>query len=144
VGPGLQEATLGWSVAANGQADVRFELPAGSRNVTGYDELSFRTMTDPGYDANQGITYQDFDVIVEDTNGARAAVAASDVGNDVLRNEFSGRRRGATHLIMNQIRFPLSAFSGVDLSHVAAVELSFDRVSAGVIHVSDLAFQRTS
>ena len=134
---------MGWSVAADGQANIRFELPAGTRDVTGYDELSFRTMTDPGYNANYGITYQDFDVIVEDTNGARAVVAASDVGNDVLHNEFS-RRRGSTHLIMNQIRFPLSAFSGVDLSHVAAVEFSFDRVSAGVIHVSDLAFQRTT
>lgn len=141
VGPGLQEATMGWSVAADNQSSIRFELPAGARDVSGYDELSFRTMTDPGYDANDGITYQDFDIILEDTNGARSAVAASDVGNDVLRNEVS-RRRGPAHLIMNQIRFPLSAFSGVDLSHVAAVEFSFDRVSAGVIHVSDLAFQR--
>jgi hypothetical protein len=141
VGPGLQEGTFGWSSVSGGQGTVRFELPAGSRNVNGYDELSFRTMMDPGYDANQGVTYQDLDVIFEDTTGARAAVAASDVGNDVLRTQVS-RRRGPSHLIMNQIRFPLSAFAGVDLTRIVAVEFSFDRVSSGVIHVADLAFQR--
>ncbi len=140
VGPGLQEGTFGWSQTVSGTALVRFELPPGSRDVQGYDVLSFRTMMDPGYDANQGVAFQDLDIVLEDSTGARIAVAASDVGNDALGRQIS--RRGSGHLIMNQLRFPITAFAGLDLTRVVAVELDFDRVKAGVIHVSDLAFQR--
>jgi hypothetical protein len=140
VGPGLQEGTLGWSSAVSGNASMRFEIPLGSRDAHGYDVLSFRAMMDPGYDANQGVAFQDFDIVLEDATGTRVAVAASDVGNDALGRQL--RRRGPGHLIMNQMRIPLGSFAGMDLTRVVAVEFDFDRVAAGVIHVSDLAFQR--
>ena len=41
---------------------------------------------------------------------------------------------------MNQIRFPMSAFEGIDPSRVASVELEFSRVESGVIDVSDMGF----
>ncbi|MEP6758452.1 MAG: hypothetical protein ABJB55_04600 [Actinomycetota bacterium] len=142
VGPGLQEGLFGWSATAGGDASVRFSLPAGSRDVSGFDELAFRTMMNPGYDANWGINYQDFDIVLEDTTGARATVAAADVGNDVLGVQLTGRSRPSGHLIMNQIRFPLTDFRGVDLTRIRSVTFAFDRVASGVIDVSDLAFQR--
>jgi hypothetical protein len=142
VGPGLQEGVFGWSATAEGGAGVRFEIPPGDRDVSGYDTLVFRTMMNPGYEANSGVKYQDFDVVLEDTSGVRAAVAAADVGNDVLGRLLSGRRRISGRLIMNQIRFPLTAFQGVNLSRVTAVEFVFDGVQSGVVNVSDLAFQR--
>jgi hypothetical protein len=136
---GLQEGVLGWSLASEGQASVRFELPPGSRDVSSMDFLAFRTSPNVGYDVNRGIRYQDLSVVLEDTNGSRAEVAAADVGNDVLAYPI-GRRGG--HVIMNQIRFPLWAFASLNLSAIAAVELVFDRTEQGVINVSDLAFMQ--
>ena len=142
VGPGLQEGLFGWSATSAGEASVRFALPVGSRDVSGYDVLAFRTMMNLGYDANWGTDYQDFDIVLEDTTGAQASLGASDVGNDVLGVQLTGRRRPSGHLIMNQIRFPIAGFSGVDLTHIRSVTFAFDRISSGVIDVSDVAFQR--
>ncbi len=127
VGPGLQEGVLGWSTAAEGNASVTFELPFVHRDVSGYDVLAFRTMMNPGYDANHGVDYQDFDIVLEDTNGDRVSVGAADVGNDVLGVQLEGRRRPSGHLIMNQIRFPLADFQGVDFVHIRSVTFAFDR-----------------
>ena len=121
---------------------MRFDLPVGTRDVSDYDVLAFRTMMNVGYDANWGTDYQDFDIVLEDTTGAQASVAAADVGNDVLGVQLTGRRRPSGHLIMNQIRFPLADFQGVDLTRIRSVTFAFDRVASGVIDVSDLAFQR--
>ena len=86
-----------------GNASVTFELPFVHRDVSGYDVLAFRTMMNPGYDANHGVDYQDFDMVLEDTNGDRVSVGAADVGPDVLGVQLEGRRRPGGHLIMNQI-----------------------------------------
>lgn len=142
VGPGLQEGVLGWSSTADGQASLRFDLPPGDRDVSGYDYLTFRTVPNPGYSANDGTAYQDLVVVLEDADGTRTEVAAADIGNDVLAYPLQGRRNPQGHIIMNQIRFPLSAFAGVDLSRVVAVELGFSRTDRGVIDVSDLGFMR--
>ncbi len=144
VGPGLQEGLFGWSAASAGGASVGYALPVGSRDVSSYDVLTFRTMMNPGYNANYGTDFQDFDIVLEDINGAHASLAAADVGNDVLGMQLTGRRRPSGHLIMNQIRFPLADFTGVDLTHIRSVTFAFDRVASGVIDVSDLAFQRLS
>ena len=137
---GLQEGVFGWSSISEGQAAVRFELPPGSRDVSSMDFLVFRTTQNIGYETNRGIKFQDLSVVLEDAHGTRTAVAAADVGNDVLAYPIT--RRGAGHVIMNQIRFPLSAFGGLDPSSVVAVELAFDRTLQGVINVSDLAFMQ--
>jgi hypothetical protein len=134
---GLAEAVFGWSAAAEGQAAVTFELPGGV-DVRDYDWFSFRAVPNPSYDANLGIELQDLVVIVEDGDGDTAAVAAADVGNDALRFPVSPRGRG--HVIMNQVRFPLSAFDGVDRSSITSVTLAFSRTQAGVINVADVAF----
>jgi acetyl esterase/lipase len=139
-GPGLQEGILGWSDSADGKAGVRFAIPFGDRDVGGFDHLVFRTVPNPGYMTNDGVDYQDFDLVLEDTTGARSVVAASDVGNDVLA--YPLQRRGGGHVIMNQIRFPLTAFTGVDLTKLKAVEIDFSRTSRGVIDISDMAFER--
>ena len=142
VAPGLQEAVLGWTPAQSGVPSLRFQLPPGSRDVDAYDLFAFRTVPNPGYQASLQIAMQDLTVVLEDGSGNRVGVAASDVGNDPLAFPLRGRRFLEGHVIMNQIRFPLSGFAGVDLSDVRAVELVLDRVELGVINVSDLAFWR--
>lgn len=45
-------------------------------------------------------------------------------------------------MILNQVRFPLDRFGGVDLSDIRAVELQFSRTQSGVIDIADVAFTR--
>jgi hypothetical protein len=120
---------------------VHFEIPADRADVAGFDAIQLRAALNPSYEVNGGITFQDFSLVLIDGSGARSDIAASEVGNDPLAHPSSGRRGGG-HYILNQIRFPLDAFGGVDLSDIRGVELLFDRTPAGVIDVADLAFTR--
>jgi hypothetical protein len=133
--PGLAEALLGWG---SDGGTVRFRLPSGSRDVSGFAALTFRAVVNPGYDQNRYVDYQDLEVALIDGDGNEASVAASKVGNEALRYPIS--RRGAGHVLMNQVRFPLSVFAGVDLSDVRSVQFRLTRTFAGVIDVSDVAF----
>jgi hypothetical protein len=141
--PGLQEAVFGWSDIAEGGASVRFEVPPGERDLSAFDTFGFRTVPNPAYWANEDVDFQDLVVVLEDGAGARAEVAAADIGNDALAHPRLDARR-VVHVIMNQIRFPLASFEGVDLSDIAAVELAFLRTERGVIQVSDMAFMATT
>ncbi|HEV7722391.1 MAG TPA: DUF4214 domain-containing protein [Iamia sp.] len=42
--------------------------------------------------------------------------------------------------MLSGVHIPLSAFAGVDLTHIRAVELRTDRTEAGRVHLADLAF----
>jgi hypothetical protein len=133
---GLPQGILAWS---RGTGSLRFELPAGSRDVSAFDAFQLRTALDPGSWLNDGISHQDLVVVLEDGNGDTAEVGASDVGNDALANPFP-TARSFGHIILNQVRFPLELFTGIDLSDIRAVEIVFSRVAYGKIHVADLAF----
>ena len=116
--PGLAQGVLGWS---DERASVRFQLPAGTRAVRRFDALQFRTSINPDYDVNQAFQFQDLSVVLVDGSGHRASVAASDVGNNALAYP-SGLRRYYGHVILQQLRFPLSSFTGVDLGDVRSVQ----------------------
>jgi hypothetical protein len=137
--PGLSRALLGWSGRAG---RVRFEIPAGRGDVEAFDSFQFRAVPNPGYDANRGIKYQDVAVVLVDAEGNRARLLASEVGREALAYPLTRDRRARGHVILNQVRFPLTRFEGVDLSNVRAVELRFSRTRAGVIDVADVAFSR--
>jgi hypothetical protein len=81
---------------------------------------------------------QDLSVVLEDRDGNRAEVNASDVGDEALANPLRGRGYG--HIILNQVRFPLASFRGVDTTDIVAIELHLGRTPAGVIDLADLAF----
>lgn len=134
--PGNPQGVLGWS---HGRGSIRFDLPVGSRNVSGFDALQFRGAVNPAYRVNRGIAKQDLIVRLVDGSGHRAWVSASDVGNAALRYP-EGLSRGLGHMILNQVRFPLSRFGGIDLHHVRSVALAFTRTTEGTIDVADLAF----
>jgi hypothetical protein len=135
--PGLSEGMLGWS---DHSGRLRFELAPGSRDVSGFDALQFRTVLNPGYDVNF-VRYQDIALALIDGAGASVSVPASEVGNEALKYPVQQRgRRIRGHILRHQVRFPLERFEGVDLSDIRAVEFQFTRMQAGVIHVADLAF----
>jgi hypothetical protein len=132
--PGLQQGIFGWS--STGGA-VRFALPGGE-DVQGFDALQFRAATNPGYFANRRGGIQDLAVTLVDGNGDRATVVASDIGNDALAYPIGNR--GSGHYILNQLRFPLDRFRGIDQSDIRSVEIGFTRTNTGVVNVADLAF----
>ena len=134
--PGLPQGMLGWS---NATGSIRFNIPAGQGDVHGFDVLQFRVAVNPGYQANSGEPVQDLVVELHDASGGVAQVAASSVNNVALTYP-PGLPAG--HVILNQIRFPLSRFTGVNLANITAVRLLFSETTRGVIDVSDMAFTR--
>jgi dienelactone hydrolase len=140
--PGLARAVVGWRDRG---ARVRFELPAGLGDVGGFDALQFRAAVNPGYEEARSIRRQDLTVQILDGAGNRASVAAAEVGAAPLvlpPLRFVPGCCYAGKAILNQVRFPLQRFEGVDLSDVRAVVLRFSRTDRGVIDVADLAFTR--
>ena len=132
--PGLQQGMFGWSSIGG---TVRFAMPGG-QDVSGFDAVQFRAATNPAYFANHRGGIQDLVVTLKDGNGDSATVVASDIGNDPLAYPIG--RRGSGHYILNQLRFPLDRFAGIDLSDIRSVEIGFTRTDTGVVNVSDLAF----
>ena len=134
--PSLGQGVLGW----DGPARRRAVRPAArSSRRASVRRLPVPSRRQSGLPENEGIRLQDLDVVLVDGEGERAAVAASDVGNQALAYP-SGLRRYVGHFILNQVRFPLDEFRGVDLRDVRAVHLRFGRTEAGVIDVADAAF----
>lgn len=133
--PGLSRGVFGWSRRGG---RVRFQL-GGGVDVQSFDALQMRTTLNPGYRANDGVRRQDLTLELVDAGGGSAAVAASDVGSEALRYP-SGLRRFAGHVLLQQLRFPLDRFAGIDLANVVRVVIRFDRTAAGAIDVADLAF----
>lgn len=132
--PGLGQGVIGWD---EDDATIRFEFP--SSDVSSFDAFQFRAAPNPGYAyANAGIQNQDLVVVLEDGSGNRSEVLASDVGSEALVDMITNN--GAGHFLLNQVRFPLDAFTGVDLTDLVAVELEFSRTFSGVVDVADLAF----
>ncbi len=133
--PGLSRGVFGWNGPAG---EVRFALGAGA-DVTAFDAVQFRATVNPGYRANEGTSYQNLSLSLVDGTGAEVTVAADDVGNEALRYP-SGVRRFSGHVILQQVRFPLEGFAGLDLTDVREIVIRFDRTGRGVIDVADLNF----
>lgn len=134
--PGLARATITWRSHAG---ELGATLPVGARDVSGYDAFQFRALVPPGYGANRGVRFQDLSIALIDGGGNEATVAASEVGNDAL---VVARRFFASHLLMQQVRFPLDRFAGVDLTDVREVEIRFDRMRSGAFQIADANFSR--
>ena len=136
--PGLREGLMGWS---NHNGVLRLELAEDRDDVSGLEAFQFRAVVNPGYAANGGLDYQDLTVALIDDSGNSYEMFASEVGNEALAFPLTGRRlRG--HIILNQVRFPLDDFEGVDLGDLEAVEIRFDRTRRGVLNLADVAFSK--
>jgi hypothetical protein len=114
---------------------VRIPLGTAGIDVGGYDGLRMRVAV-LADSRNTTRAKQDFSIVLEDADGARATVAASSGTNGLQR--INGGI--VQHAVLNGLRIPLSSFTGIDLSRVRAVELRFDRTGGGRLALSDLAF----
>lgn len=126
---------LRWSAAGARYATA---LPAGQRDVTGFGVLSMRAAIAAGDSLNPSGAAQDYRIVLADGAGVSASVRASEVSFALQWPPASGF---AQKNVLADVRVPLSAFAGVDLSNVARVELVFDVTPRGAVTVNDLAFQ---
>lgn len=80
---------------------------------------------------------QDFDVTLVDAAGTRVTTNAAK-WSKALQPSIGNQ----LHVVLNGIRIPLTAFDGVDLTKVAAIELGFGtRTASGSIQLADIGFQ---
>ncbi len=103
-------------------AAVRQPLGTAGVDVSGYDGVRMRVAV-PHDSRNTSRAKQDFSVVLEDADGARASVPAA-AGTNGLQRLNPGN---VQHALLNGLRLPLSSFTAIDLTRVRAVELRFDR-----------------
>ncbi|WP_425953773.1 Ig-like domain-containing protein [Xylanimonas sp. McL0601] len=170
-----RQLALAWE--AGQTAQLTAQVPAASSDVSGLKALAldadvnFFDPRNPGAD-NRGdstkvtlggvttwpnerpqsydpeASTQDFLVVVKDAAGHEGAVHAGDPRWGNALHMSTGTNTPNTHIVLEQIRVPLSEFSaqGVDLRSVASVSLRFGDAGApasGSIQVADVRFQES-
>src|SRR5262249_49842020 len=119
------------------------DLPDGSRNLAGFQALSFRVSTvynaaDP---RNVPSVPGDFTVALTDGAGDSAAVRAGDLVRVLFHPPVFGEP--TPKVVLNTARLPLSAFTAADpafdLTDVRSIRFTFDQRDRGAYLVSDLA-----
>jgi hypothetical protein len=135
---GVRAQTMSWTVTA---ATFVNTIPEQHGDARGYQAVQFRAAVDFTSELNQRSAAQDMRVTITDADGKTASAKASQFGTGL---EFPPTAVDPydviPHLMLNQVRVPLSAFDGVDLSRVRAVGFAFDAVPTGALTMSDLAF----
>jgi hypothetical protein len=135
--PAMQAHALGeLRVAWNRRGGrVVTRIPPAFGDVRSFEALSIRAVIDPS-DArrNPRGAGRPFTLALRDTSGRAAAVAVA--------RDHPAVRYPVRIAVLGTVRIPLSAFAGVDLSRIAAVEIRFDRTAKGRLLLTDLSFVR--
>jgi hypothetical protein len=132
---GLSQLKTGWN-DLNG--NYRNNIPAGSGNVSGFQTLQFRVSVNFADVRNFAGVAQDFRVVLTDASGGSASVRVSDVSGALFFPP--GEVLAVPKVVLNTVRVPLSAFSGVNLNNVRSVQFTFNERLQGGILVTDVAF----
>ncbi|MEA2176680.1 MAG: hypothetical protein QOD00_4272 [Blastocatellia bacterium] len=132
---GLSQLRTGW---ANLNSTYANDLPAGSRDVSGFQAFQFRVSVNYNDLRNPSNTPQNFSVILTDGTGATASVRVSDYSNSLFYPP--GTTVSVPKIFLNTVRLPLTAFTGINLTDVRSVQFKFDQTPQGALQISDLAF----
>jgi hypothetical protein len=137
--PTLQVLRAGWSAPG---AFWENDLPAGSRDVSGYYALQFRAAVDYADSRNPSGQPQNFQITLTDGQGNTASATVNDA--------YQGRPSPlyfpplSRHRVMNSVRIPLSLFSGLDLTDVRSIRFNFNQTASGALWFADLMFANRS
>jgi hypothetical protein len=133
--PGLSQLRAGWSAST---ASYTNDIPPGYRDLTGYQMLQFRaglnfedTRSLPGRSLN-------FSVVLTDGTGASADVQVAAFSTALFYPP--GEVGPVPRVVLQTIRLPLAAFTGIDRRDVRSIRFRFNQTSSGAILLSDLAF----
>jgi hypothetical protein len=129
----ITELRVAWNRRS---ARIVSEIPAANGDLRGFAALSLRAVLDPAdVRRNPPGSARPFSVALRDRLGNVAAVA-------VPRTHPAARYPVRGLAVLGTVRIPLSAFRGVDLGQVAAVEIRLDRAPRGRLLLTDLSFLR--
>ena len=141
-------AVVSWETP---DAELRFEVPDGAGNLTGYTALSLRAAVDPASPLNEPGQSQAFSIRITDRAGNSATVqtrpdepalafpSGTMQGSDTENADFF------TGIVpLTTIRLALSDFSGADLNNIDEIALLFDQTSSGALFLADLELVRPS
>jgi hypothetical protein len=132
---GLSQLNTGWT---NMTGNYRNELPSALSNVSGFQALQFRVSVNFADLRNLEDLAQDFRVVLTDSSGRTAAVRVSDVSSALFFPP--GSVGPVPKVVLNTVRVPLTAFGGVNLNNIRAVEFTFDERFQGAVLIADIAF----
>jgi hypothetical protein len=141
------------SLAWDGPAELDAEIPAASGNMSGLKVLAMDAAVnyfdsrnppsgpnDPLTETDPRAAVQDFVVRLTDAEGDSAEVNANDMAyGTALEAPLGSSRRNE---VLNEIRIPLTDFTGIDLTQVRKVSLIFGTTTpSGSIQLADMRFQ---
>jgi hypothetical protein len=132
---GLSQLRGGWTAVS---ANYTNNLPAGARDVSGFQVFQFRAGVNFEDSRNPLGADQDLTVRLTDGTGATADVIVSSIANGLRYPP--GLASAVPKVVLNTIRLPLSAFGGVNLADIRSVQFRFDQTASGALLISDLAF----
>jgi hypothetical protein len=118
--------------------NYRNELPSALSNVSGFQSLQFRVSVNFADLRNLEDLAQDFRVVLTDSSGRTAAVRVSDVSSALFFPP--GSVGPVPKVVLNTVRVPLTAFGGLNLNNIRAVEFTFDERFQGAVLIADIAF----
>lgn len=124
---------------------VRFEIPAGQRNVSGFAAVSFRVAQKTGSASNPAGQLQDLYLTLRDTNGQNRAVRVSKFAEIPHPHERGQASRTKTALAT--VRIPLHVYTiavagqtPVDLQAVDQLSFEFNVKTTGEVHIDSVEF----
>jgi len=156
-----RQLALAWEQGRT--ATLTAQIPAKNRDVSGLKALSMSADVNFFDERNPGAkrtengqvlpvaydpasTTQDFVIALIDTKGKEATVHAGDERWGNALHMSAGTTTTRTHIVLDQIRVPLSEFAaqGVDITSLAKLELRFGvdgTPESGSIQLADVRFQ---
>lgn len=141
--PGIVSSAWRLQLEWSGPAELSLGLATAERDVSSFRTLSFRAAMSSGQASNDGVTEQDFDVVLVDSAGREASVGVAGHSLALLRpqpDNYSTTDWGST--ILGGVRLPLELFSGIDLGNTVRIEMRFGvRTASGSVQIADIAFQ---
>lgn len=132
--PGLSQLSVTWQDTS---AFYENDLPAGARNVSTYAALTFRTGINFG-DFRSTFDTQDFSVVLTDGAGQASSTTVSPWTNWLFYPP--GKVNPLPKVLLDTVRIPLAAFTGINLTDVQSVQFKFDQRTQGALVFADLAF----
>jgi Cellulose binding domain len=134
--PGLSRVRTAWNVRT---ANFVNEVPPGVRDLRRFDDLQFRVGVDFTDRNNPIPKSQEVTIALSDGISTSTVSTNSQLGiNDLFFPPGDPSVTAST--VMNTLRLPLSAFSGVNLGDVRSVAVQYNRAPAGTILLSDMSF----
>ena len=132
---GMTQLKTGWNDLTG---NYRNNIPAALGNVSGFQAIQFRVSVNFADARNLAGLAQDFRVVLTDASGASASVRVSDVSGALYFPP--GEIGPVPKVVLNTVRVPLSAFSGVNLNAVRSVQFTFNERFRVALLITDVAF----